>query len=231
MASISVVSEISTALAKGFIAMDEFFVAVGTGDPEWGQEFDDEYTFSSNLITLDHQNVEDVVVENQAQTVTYVEDTDYTVNYVTGVLTRIGGGSISNDATVHVTYEFSRNVQLTETDLDDEIGRKRASFVGFVESDNDGEILTDGGSWTLSEDPTPHVLIQATFLVDEAEDSTIREFGVFVNTEVDGGVPEGQNYIEPADIVDKGFLCMKQKTAPLVKNDIGELSRNFVITL
>lgn len=43
----------------------------------------------------------------------YVEDTDYTVNYSTGTITRINAAGISNGATVKVTYQCGPQIMLT----------------------------------------------------------------------------------------------------------------------
>ncbi len=229
MVSISTVNTIKTAIAAGIVGLDEIFVAIGRGAAEWGVPQTKTLTFASNIVNVSDFPIEDVTVTNNTDTVTYVEDTDYSVDYSTGIITRVGSG-IGATQEVHVTYTVSTDVLTSEEELHDEIGRKRCAFVGFVTPDDDGDIVTDSGTWALSDDPTTTVLFQAVFLVDEGEDETIREFGVFTNVELDVGVAEGTNYVEPADVDFGGYMVMKQKVSAIVKNDIGELARNFTIT-
>lgn len=59
---------------------------------------------ANDTITLPHKYVSSVVVKNQAATTTYVENTDYTVNLETGVITRKAGGAIAALATLTVGY-------------------------------------------------------------------------------------------------------------------------------
>jgi len=229
MASISVVNTIKTAIAQGVIGLDNIFVAIGRGSTEWGDPQTKTLTFASNIVNVSDYPIEDVVVKNNTDSVTYTETTDYSVDYSTGIITRVGSG-IGATQQVHVTYTVSTDVLTSESELHDEIGRKRCAFVGFVTPDVDGDIVTDSDTWALSSEPTNTVLFQATFLLEEGEDETIREFGVFSNVELDGGVSEGTNYVLLADVVDVGHMMLKQKTSAIVKNDVGELSRNFTIT-
>mgnify|MGYP001561659874 CR=1 FL=1 len=229
MASISVVNTIKTTIAAGIVGLDDIFVAIGRGAAEWGVPQTKTLTFASNIVNVSDFPIEDVVVKDNTDVTTYIEDTDYSVDYSTGIITRVGSG-IGATQEVHVTYTVSTDVLTSEDELHDEIGRKRCAFVGFVTPDAGGDIVTDSDTWSLSDDPTTTVLFQAVFLVDEGEDETIREFGVFSHTVLDGSVSEGTNYVELADVDEIGYMLMKQKVAAIVKNDVGELARNFTIT-
>ncbi len=46
-------------------------------------------------------------------TTKYVKDTDYTIDYALGTIARIGGGAISDGATVKVTYQANPQILLT----------------------------------------------------------------------------------------------------------------------
>lgn len=66
---------------------------------------DESKTFASDALTLAHKPVNGtVVVTDSPATSTYVEDTDYSVDYSTGVVTRLTGGAIAAEATVLVDY-------------------------------------------------------------------------------------------------------------------------------
>lgn len=60
-----------------------------------------------------------VTLTGDAGTPTYVEDTDYTLDATSGIVTRIDGGAISANAVVEATYTFSsggNRTQVTEVD-------------------------------------------------------------------------------------------------------------------
>ena len=60
------------------------------------------------MVALAHINIEDgsVIVTNTGGTVTYVLGTDYTVNYVTGHITALATGAITEAQSLEVSYDF-----------------------------------------------------------------------------------------------------------------------------
>ena len=62
---------------------------------------------SLQAIVLDGPNVANLVVENVAENVTYVANTDYFVDAIKGVVYRNPGGAIGSGATVRVSYEYT----------------------------------------------------------------------------------------------------------------------------
>jgi phage tail sheath protein FI len=80
----------------------------------------EEKTFADDKITLAHPGlVADPTVQDSTDTTTYVLDTDYTVDRITGVITRLSAGSIGATDTVHVTYDYG---DPSLVDSDDIIG-------------------------------------------------------------------------------------------------------------
>jgi anaerobic selenocysteine-containing dehydrogenase len=63
---------------------------------------------------LAHCAVSSVVVTNQANTVTYIAGTDYTLDAAAGTITRVGSG-IADGATVHVSYNHIADDYLRAT--------------------------------------------------------------------------------------------------------------------
>ncbi len=62
---------------------------------------------SDDQLTLAHPGlVADPTVKDSTDTTTYVKDTDYEVDRITGTVTRLGDGDIAAEATVHVTYDY-----------------------------------------------------------------------------------------------------------------------------
>jgi hypothetical protein len=62
-------------------------------------------TFASNQIGLDHKPVKDVSI-TQADT-TFIAGTDYSVDSVMGVITRLPNGNLENNATVTISYTYA----------------------------------------------------------------------------------------------------------------------------
>ncbi len=72
-----------------------------------------------------------LVVKNAAETTTYVEDTDYTVDYENGTITAITGGAITAGSTIHLTaYSYAvgatslgDSAVLTNSNIDDKVNK------------------------------------------------------------------------------------------------------------
>ncbi len=86
-------------------------------------------TFADGIITLAHDYVQaGELVKNEGETETYVKDTDYAIDYATGIITRIETGSIGATDTVKTTYSYADPGQVTAEDciggVDGETGAK-----------------------------------------------------------------------------------------------------------
>lgn len=69
-------------------------------------------------LTLDHPGlVVDPVVKDVTDTTTYVKDTDYTIDWITGVITRIDTGGINALDTLHITYDYGDPTAVVATDI------------------------------------------------------------------------------------------------------------------
>lgn len=64
-------------------------------------------TFASDTIALPQGNITDLIIKNQALTTTYLAQTDYLLDNVNGIITRVNGGGIASGATVAVSYTYS----------------------------------------------------------------------------------------------------------------------------
>ena len=71
----------------------------------------------------------------------------------------------------------------TQTALFREVGRRVVDNVQFVVGNDEGELVTPTGRWTVSATPTNNLYISTTFDFEDASGYTIREYGLFVNTE------------------------------------------------
>lgn len=79
---------------------------------------DEAQTFADGKITVAHPGLVDApVVKSQDGATTYVEDTDYTVERITGTITRIDGGAIAAGAAVKVSYQYGDPTLVTAADI------------------------------------------------------------------------------------------------------------------
>ena len=97
------------------------------------------------------------------------------------------------------------------TGLIDEVGRRLVTQAGFVFEDSAAGLIetADGRKWTLSATPTRTLYTRTVFRYDEAPGETIREFGLFFGTTFTPGLPAGQRYFLPAQVVHGGRLLSK----------------------
>jgi len=98
---------------------------------------DEAKTFDTTTETLQlaHAGVTSVVVTNTAGSTTYTVTTDYTVNAVTGVITRVVGGAITSGQSVKVDYTW------LDPSLVD-----AADVVGTASPKTGMQLWSDGGS-------------------------------------------------------------------------------------
>lgn len=89
-----------------------------------------------------------------------------------------------------------------------EIGRRRASVVGYCLPDEAGEIVTTDGRFAQSVDPTRYLFFRFAFDYADAADANIRELGVFLGTEVNPELPPGQMYYTPSQLTATGTLLL-----------------------
>ena len=94
-----------------------------------------------------------------------------------------------------------------DTDLLSVIGYKKLTRSFFVNEDDNGEIDLPGGRfYSASEIPTRHVCLEFQFKYGEAVNTEIREVGIFADTVITSGLPAGQTYFMPSQVVTKGTL-------------------------
>lgn len=119
---------------------------------------------------------------------------------------------------------------LESTALMNEIGRRVCKSVQFCKADDEGEIITPTGRFTASTEPTNMLHINVAFDFTDGEGYTIREFGIFTGTVPAETVLEGQEYLLPTDITDKGQLLALERVAPIFRQAMTREIENFVIT-
>lgn len=97
---------------------------------------------------------------------------------------------------------------------------KKAMVVAYAEeAPEDGLItLLDGSKWNLTATPTETLYVKFTFEPGEAGGLTFREFGVFMDTVTEAGLPEGQTLFTPAEIDAQGTLLALQRRAAVTRD-------------
>lgn len=94
-----------------------------------------------------------------------------------------------------------------------------ATNVGFAQPDPDGDIMAPSGRYTLSATPTRYLYLRFPFAFADAASETLRECGVFLDTELVPGLPESQRYFEPADVADQGTLVVLERFPAFERNE------------
>ena len=94
-----------------------------------------------------------------------------------------------------------------------------------------GEIIVPTGRYTVSATPTRHLLFRIAYDFGDAPASVIREVALFAGTEVQAGLPAGQRYFEPGQIVAPGTLVALERITPINRSPATRETFEHVITL
>lgn len=104
------------------------------------------------------------------------------------------------------------------TALTAEVGRRTATEKAFVTPSPTGDIiLPNGARFTRSATPTKWLYVRTQFDFADAESTTIREIALFVGTTVQVGLPSGQEYFTPDQIVSPGRLLHLENKEPMIR--------------
>lgn len=100
----------------------------------------------------------------------------------------------------------------TASALVDEIGRRSVTQAQFVQPDPAGEIELPGGQrFTPSPAPTKWAHVRVVFDYNDAAGETVREVGLFFDTQVDPALPAGQRYFTPEQLINHGRLKVLER--------------------
>ena len=105
-----------------------------------------------------------------------------------------------------------------------EVGRRTATFVGFVTPSDTGGIVVPMGAdsegnvlykrYAQTDEPTPYLYIRCNFDNADAQNSTIREIALFGGTETNAELPPGQEYFTPEQVTKQGFMVAAEIVVP-----------------
>jgi hypothetical protein len=119
---------------------------------------------------------------------------------------------------------------ITSTGLINEVGRRICEKTDFVVPDDDGEIITPTGRFSISEEITNNLYFEVRFDFEDAGELFIREVGLFTGTVIAEGVPIGQKYVTPDKIIDPGILLVIERCAPIYRQVMTREEFDFVVT-
>lgn len=113
-----------------------------------------------------------------------------------------------------------------------EVGRRAATQWAYVVPDEAGSIVVSTGAFSLSPGgaKTRHIWVASNFDFEDASGLVIREVAVFSDTEVLGGLPPGQMYFTPAQIVDPGLMLYIENITPIFRSPAIRENFEAVIT-
>lgn len=128
------------------------------------------------------------------------------------------------------------------TSLTHEIGRRIPSYVGFALPDEDGEIIVAKGRrpdgtvekarYRRVDEPTPYLYVRVDYDFEEGGMAIIREIGLFMDAVPKKGLPPGQRYFLPEEIVEPGLLLAAQIFKPAIPRSPSiQQGINFILPL
>ena len=217
-----------------------FMIAFGEGESWWGGQQQVLLTFAANEIQIDadHAPVSGVVVKSADAVTLYQVTTDYTVNLSTGLITRVPGGTIPNNAQVQVTYVANvPQPNLTTQALVAEVGRVPVSSVLYILPFDEAEdpeanfILVEGAKYALMADPTRMLLFQGHLNASDGVGEPIREYGLFSRCAVDPELPPGQVYFEGEEVTEPGTYVIAKHRSPVPHDGTVGLDMSIIIEL
>lgn len=217
-------------------------LAWGRGDPEWETGRTHTGTFGAGEdFNLPHAHVAGVTVwpadperdpQDPGYAAPFAAGTDYTVDLSTGKVRRVVTGSIPAGTAVTVDYTVKTPPEpVAQTALLDEVGRRVVDEVEYVAPHEEGGIVVPTGRFTLSAEPTNHLLIRVRFDFADAATETIREQGLFFGCTTAAGLPAGQKYFTPGEVDRAGILLVLQNSVPIVRQPSTRETFEFVVTL
>lgn len=202
---------------------ETYYVGLGHGSPDWdaaftqnGSSFD-----GDDEIVLTKPNPVSVVVKNVAESVTYNLGTDYQVSKATATITRLSGGTIPPLGAVHISYTSERPAILaTQTALVDPFGYRKMKAVDFVTPDVAGAIVMPPGKFSISVPRTRFLYIDTELDLGDGAGEQVKEFAVFTNVTLDGGVLPGQMWFTPAEVTSVGDMVFAENIGAITLSNI-----------
>lgn len=117
------------------------------------------------------------------------------------------------------------------TALEAEIGRRQVTQQKYCTPMVGGEIIVPTGEFTESITPTSFIYLRFNFDFTDAPVATIREVGVFSDSTIVAGLPAGQRYFEPSEVMTPGTLVVIERITKFDRSPSIRQSFEFVIEI
>lgn len=224
-----------TALAKGLLLQDWFLAwgDLGTSYPDtWGPT-DTPPDGDTKVVTINRTKgaangvdattyaaidiVSIISIVGAVGPVTYVQGRDYYLNGANVNWSLTAGGAI--EPTPGSSYTLILRVKdNNQTTLVRELGRRQATVKEYVIPDNAGPVSINGENWTAVNYPTRYLHLSFRFTDTENLNTTIYQVAAFVGTTRAAGVPSGQEFLLPAQVLSPGLAYFMDYIPPTVRN-------------
>ena len=107
--------------------------------------------------------------------------------------------------------------------LVNEVGRKTLFRSLFVYPDDAGElVISEESRYAISTSPTKYLYLEFDFDFRDGAGESIREIGIFMGGKIKEGLPPGQSYFTPADVIDPGTLLMLEHREKVLERTTSE---------
>lgn len=110
-----------------------------------------------------------------------------------------------------------------------EVGRRQATLVEFCTPDPNGAISVTEGRFAVTSTPSPLLYFKFHFDFEDAVGLTIREMAIFIGTVAAPGVPAGQFYLTPGQVVNPGRTLLAERRAPMVRENTTRELLEYVV--
>ena len=120
---------------------------------------------------------------------------------------------------------------IASTGLLSPIGYRSAAQVDFVTAAQNGAISLPSGRYDVSQTQTNLLYLKFTLDFADANTSTIRETGIFLDTTPNTGLPAGQLFFDAAtEISSAGTLYLLEHVAAIIRTAATRETFEFVLT-
>ncbi len=113
--------------------------------------------------------------------------------------------------------------------LINEVGRRIVSLKQYCTPDEEGGIVVPDGRFAPSATPTKYLYLRFSFDFADSPSADIRELAIMLRTVKKPTVPDGQEYLLPADLLSTGDILALEHIDKLDRSASNRQSFEFVL--
>lgn len=136
----------------------------------------------------------------------------------------VGAGNASWDSSGTPAESISSSGLLSP------LGYRKSAQVSFVAPAAEGAIVLPSGRYDVSATQTNYLYLRFTLDFADISSSTIRETGIFLDTDTAAGLPVGQMFYSPAQVDAPGTLYLLEHVAAIIRTPATRETFEFVLT-